>query len=189
VQVIIQQLQESRSKLEGLISQQQQLLIKAPFSGTIRDVEPSLHQDRWINKKLPLATIIRPYAAVIEGVMQESDLKRVNVQAPVKFIPDSPEENAILGFVIDIEEANLKVLDLESLASVYGGKVPSTLSQDNKLVPDRSFYRVRMRVSEVENLHVDQDRRGVVHIEAESESLLVRTYKLVASVLIRESGF
>lgn len=189
VQVIIQQLQESRSKLDGLISQQQQLVIKAPFSGTIRDVDPSLHQNRWINKKLPLATIIRPYAAVIEGVMQENDLKRVKLQAPVKFIPDSPEENAIWGFVSDIEEANLKILDLQSLASVYGGKVPSTLNQDNKIVPDRSVYRVRMRVSEVEKLRVDQDRRGVVHIEAESESLLVRAYKLVASVLIRESGF
>lgn len=189
VQVIIQQLQESRSKLDGLISQQQKLVIKAPFSGTIRDVDQSLHENRWINKKLPLATIIRPYATVIEGVMQEKDLKRVSTQATVKFIPDSPEENAIWGFVSDIEEANLKILDLESLASVYGGKVPSTLNQDNKIVPDRSVYRVRMAVSEVEKLRVDQDRRGVVHIEAESESLLVRAYKLVASVLIRESGF
>ncbi len=189
VQVIIQQLQESRSLLDSLNSKKQQLVIRAPFDGVIYDVDPSLHQGRWINVSLPLATIIQPSRPIIEGVVSEAELNRIILHSPAKFIPDDPQRKTIWGFVGDIEQANLKTMDLPALASVYGGTVPTNINEKNQIVPDRSMYRIRVDVSIVEKARVDQLLRGVVHIEGESESFLKRAYKLVVSVMIRESGF
>ena len=93
------------------------------------------------------------------------------------------------GFVREIEFANLHSLDMPSIASIYGGKVPVQMNDKGALVPDKSVYRIRFNVSAVENVKADQILRGVVHIQGDAESFLVRAYKLVASVFIRESGF
>jgi putative peptide zinc metalloprotease protein len=189
IQVIIQQLQESRSRLEGLYEKQAQFIIRAPIDGVIYDMEESLHKDRWINPKLPIATIVQPEKPAIEGVVSEADLSRINTHASARFIPDNPQLESIWAYVQDIELANLKTLNMPALASIYGGKVPVQFDDSQQLVPDKSVYRVRFTVSPVESIRVEQIVRGVVHIEGEAESFIERMYKIVASVLIRESGF
>ncbi len=189
VQVIIRQLQERRSELLGLYEEKEKLTIRAPFDGVVFDVEPALHSGRWINQSLPLATLIQPTQPVVEAVMFEKDLPRVSKQAQAMFIPDNPQLDSIWLYVKDVELANMKTLDLPALSSIYGGKVPSQFNQDNQLIPDKSLYRVRLGVSEVEQASVQQMLRGVVHIQGEAESFIKRFYKLVVSVLIRESGF
>ncbi len=189
IQVIIQQLQESRSKLNGLHEKQSQFIIRAPIDGVIYDMEESLHKDRWINPKLPIATIVQPENPAIEGVVSEANLARINTHASAKFIPDNPQLDSIWAYVQDIELANLKTLDAPALASTYGGKIPVQFNDEQQLVPDKSVYRVRFTISPVEHIRAEQIVRGVVHIQGESESFIERMYKIVASVLIRESGF
>jgi putative peptide zinc metalloprotease protein len=189
IQVIVQQLQESRSKLDGLYEKQSNFVIRAPIDGVIFDMEESLHKDRWINPKLPIATIVQPQNPMIEGVVTEAKLSRIKKQASAKFIPDNPQLKTIWTYVQDIELANLKVLDVPALASIYGGKVPVQFDNEQQLVPDKSVYKIRFTISPVEDINVDKIIRGVVHIDGESESFIERLYKIVASVLIRESGF
>ncbi len=189
IQVIVKQLQESRSKLDGLLEKRNQLIIRSPIDGYVFDMEESLHPNRWINESLPITTIILPSEPTIEGILTESDLERVKIHASAKFIPENPQLDSIWGFVNDVEHANLQTMDLPELASLYGGKIPSLIDKDNRLVPEKSVYRVRIKVSLVENVSVEQVLRGVVHIEGKAESFLKRVYKIVASVLVRESGF
>ncbi len=189
IQIIVKQLQENRSKLNGLLEKKNELVIRAPQSGTIYDVEESLHQGRWINKELPIVTIAEPIKAAFDGVVSESELSRIKLMASAKFIPDYPELNSIWGYVKEIEKANLHMLDMAELASIYGGKVPVQLDGSQKLVPDKSIYRVRFDMSLVEHALADKEIRGVVHVEGDPESYVSRAYKLVASVFVRESGF
>jgi putative peptide zinc metalloprotease protein len=189
IQIIIQQLQESHSKLEGLYEKQSQFIIRAPIDGVIYDMEESLHKDRWINPKLPIATIVQPENPTIEGIASEADLPRINTHASAKFIPDNPQLESIWAYVQDIELANLKSLNIPALASIYGGKVPVQFNDVQQLVPDKSVYRIRFTISPVEIIRAEQIVRGVVHIEGEAESFIERMYKIVVSVLIRESGF
>ena len=189
VQVIVQQLQESRSKLIGLEERKDKLTIRAPIEGVVFDLEDSLSNGRWINEELAIATIIQPESPSIEAVVSEFDLPRIDMQATVKFIPDNPQIPPIWGYVSDIEQANLMSLDLTVLASIYGGKVAVEKDKSGLLVPDKSVYRIRINISEVENVTSKQLLRGVVHVEGESESYFSRLYGLVVSVLIRESGF
>jgi putative peptide zinc metalloprotease protein len=189
IQVIIQQLQEARSKLNGLYEKKNELLIRAPISGVVYDLQESLHHGRWINETLPIATIIMPTKPTIEGVISEEDLARIHIQASAKFIPDNPQLKSTWAYVNEIEQANLHVLDIPMLASIYGGKVPVQYDESSQLVPDKSVYRVRFNISAVEHVGVDQILPGVVHIEGETQSFIKRAYKTVASVLLRESGF
>jgi putative peptide zinc metalloprotease protein len=189
IQVIMQQLQESRSKLDGLHEKQSQFIVRAPIDGVIYDMEDSLHKGRWINPTLTLATIVQPGKPAIVGVVSEADLSRINTQASAKFIPDNPQLKSIWAYVQDIEFSNLKVLDVPVLASIYGGKIPVQYDEKQQLVPDKSVYRVRLTVSPVEKIAVDKIIRGVVHIEGKAESFIERAYKIVVSVFIRESGF
>jgi putative peptide zinc metalloprotease protein len=189
IQIIVQQLQESRSKLNGLHAKKNQLTIRAPISGVIYDLEESLHHGRWINQSLNIATIVQPVNPTIEGVISESDLNRVRVHASAKFIPENPQLKKIWAYVQEIEQANLRILDIPVLASIYGGKVPVQYDASGHMVPDKSVYRVRFNISPVEDIEVEQIIRGVVHIKGETQSFIMRAYKIVASVLLRESGF
>lgn len=189
IQIIIQQLQETRSRLNGLNEKKNDLVIRAPISGVIYDLQESLHHGRWINETLPIATIIVPSEPTIEGVIAEDDIERVHIQASAKFIPDNPQLNSIWAYVSDIDLANLQAMDNPILASTYGGNVPVQHDESSQLVPDKSVYRVRFDISAVEDVEVDQIIRGVVHIEGETQSFIKRVYKSVASVLLRESSF
>ena len=189
IQIIIQQLQESRSKLNGLYEKKNELTIRAPISGVVYDMQESLHHGRWINETLPIATIIVSDKPTIEGVVSEEGLAWVHLQSSAKFIPENPQLNSIWTFVQEIEQANLQALDIPILASVFGGKVPVQYDESNQMVPDKSVYRVRFNISSVEDVSVEQVIRGVVHIEGETQSFINRAYKLVVSVLLKESGF
>jgi hypothetical protein len=85
--------------------------------------------------------------------------------------------------------ANLKILELPALGSIYGGKIPVHFNENQQLVPDKSAFKVRFSVSAVEDVKVNQVIRGVVHIQGEAESFIKRFYKVIVSVLVRESGF
>lgn len=189
IQVIVQQLQESRSKLKGLYEEQNKFIIRAPIDGIIFDLETSLLQGRWINPTLAIATVVQTDEPFFEGVVFEADLARIKLHATAKFIPDNAQLDTIWGYVADIEQSNLNSLQLPLLASIYGGQVPVQFNDEQQLVPEKSAYKVRFSVSPVEHIKVDKVVRGVVHIEGKAESFLKRFYKMVASILIRESGF
>jgi hypothetical protein len=136
-----------------------------------------------------LATIVQADKPIIEGIVTTADLSRIKGQASARFIPDNPRLEPVWAYVKDIELANLKVLDIPELASIYGGKVPVQFDKRQQLVPDKSAYKVRFSISQVEDVSVDKMIRGVVHVQGEAESYIERMYKKVASVFIRESGF
>ena len=189
IQVVLQQIQEQQSKLAGLYQQQDRLVIKAPISGVTRDLQESLHINRWINETLPLATIIDPSSSKIVGMVDESDLRRIAVHRETKFIPDDPARPSVWAYVHELEIANVRVMDLPTLASVNGGPVPVRADKTGNLIPEKSVYRVRITVSPVEKSLPDQEIKGVARIKGEARSIISRFYDTATAILIRESGF
>ena len=189
IQIILQQLEELNSKLEGLYKEQQQLVIRAPASGVIVDLADSLHDNRWINETLPLAYIITPHTAVIRGMLSETELTRIHVAKKAVFIPDDPARGKINAWVKDIELANTRYLDIPYISSVYGGDIAVQMDDDNNPVPENSVYQVRLIMDEQLKNIPTSVIRGIVHIEGEARSFAKRIYDIGASVIIRESGF
>jgi hypothetical protein len=74
------------------------------------------------------------------------------------------------------------------LASIYGGDVPVVPSQDGTLKTHETLYKVILKPDD-NGTTLKSITRGTLKLVAKRESILKRTWRLVTSVLIRESSF
>ena len=188
MQVVLEQLQELQSRLNGLYEQKDELTVRAPIDGKIVDLQNDLHPGRWINEKLRLAHVVGLDQLMLQGVIEGKELSQVGVDQDAIFIPDEPELDTIKARVIEIDNANMQVLDILYFASIYGGEVAVRKDKDKRLVPENSIYRIRFMPLHIDE-YIPRVVRGEIHIDGKPRSFAFRTYDLIASVLIRESGF
>ncbi len=87
----------------------------------------------------------------------------------------------------EIDPAGITTLDEPYLASIHGGPV-AVHQQQNQLIPNESYYRVRLLLQE-QSPHFNQVTKGTVQIKGEPRSLLEQAWLTVSAVVIRESGF
>ena len=99
-QVLLQQLQELNSKLSGLYNLREKQTIRAPFSGIIVDIARNLHEGRWVNETLTLATVIQPEKSEIVGIIDGNNLDRIAVNQTAVFYPDEAELDEIEAGVV-----------------------------------------------------------------------------------------
>ena len=188
MQVVLEQLQELQSRLDGLYEQKDDLTVRAPIDGKIVDLQKDLHPGRWINEKLRVAHVVGLDQMMLQGVIEGKNLSQVGVDQDAIFIPDEPELDTIEARVVEIDNANMQVLDILYFASIYGGEVAVREDKDKRLVPEKSIYRIRFMPLHIDE-YIPRVVRGEIHIDGKPRSFAFRTYDLIASVLIRESGF
>ncbi len=186
--VSLQQLASQSSKLSGLLKRQQNLVLRAPMSGRVTDVADSLQVGRWIDRKLSVAFIVNPQAAQVEGLVTETELGRLAVGQTAWFYPDDAGIAPVQSEVVNIQDADVKVLDVPYLASAHGGDIAVRANEKKELVPESAVYRVRL-ATRGDQASPGKVLRGVVHVRGQARSLARRAYDVVAAVLIRESGF
>lgn len=188
IQVVLEQLQELQSRLDGLYEMREELVVRAPIDGDLVDLIDNLHPGRWINTELQIAQIARLNEFSLNGVIEGRKLAQVKIQQEATFIPDEPEIDTIKARVAEIEDANMQAMDTLYLASTYGGPVAVRKDDEDELVPEKSLYRIKFDILD-EGVAMPRVVRGEVHIAGEAKSFAFRTYDLIATVLVRESGF
>ncbi len=188
IQVVLEQLQELQSRMNGLYKLRDELVVRAPIDGRIVDLNDKLHPGRWINGDLQIAQVAQLDEFSLNGVIEGRKLSQVKIDQDAVFIPDEPELDTIRASVKEIENANIQVLDSLYFASSYGGPIAVREDDDNELVPEESLYRIKFRILE-DNVMLPRVIRGEVHIAGDAKSFAFRTYDLIATVLVRESGF
>jgi len=186
--VLNEALNTERSKYQGLLEMQDNLALKAPFSGIVVDVQSSLHPERWINEQLPLARIIQPDNLELVAMTPETELSRLQVGQPATFIPDDPSRPIEQANITDIRHVDEATLAIPYLASVFGGNIPVREDADGNLLPETAMYRVTL-TPQGNQFFDNQVIKGIVHIQGNPRSLLERIRNFVMSVLIREMGF
>ncbi|GJL51697.1 MAG: hypothetical protein NPIRA01_29240 [Nitrospirales bacterium] len=186
--VLNEALNTERSKYQGLLEMQDNLALKAPFSGIVVDVQSSLHPERWINEQLPLARIIQPDNLELVAMTPETELSRLQVGQPATFIPDDPSRPIEQANITDIRHVDEATLAIPYLASVFGGSIPVREDADGNLLPETAMYRVTLTL-QGDKFFDNQVIKGIVHIQGNPRSLLERIRNFVMSVLIREMGF
>ena len=186
-QVVMQQLATESSRQRGLRKKRDNLVIRAPLTGVVMDVAESLDRGRWIDAQLPIALIVDPKTVELKGVVAETDVARLALHQSATFYSDDPTRGPLDARIIEIGETDVQEVDWPYLASVYGGSVAVRYGAEGQLQPESSLYRVRLEMPGA--ALPPQVVRGVVHVKAEPQSFAKRGYDLVASVLIRESGF
>ena len=186
--VLLQRLQELESKLNGLFEMQDELTIRAPMPGTLVDIASNLHKGRWINEELPLVRVIEKKSVELTGIITGNNLGRIEVGQNAVFLPAEAELDEIRAQIVEIEDANVRSIENLYLTSLYGGDIAVRQDKNGKLVPEKSSYRVKL--FPVEQVYpIDKVVKGQLYISGKPQSFISYAYDVVASVLVRESGF
>ena len=183
-----EQLISAQSELAGLMKEYGRLNRKAPFSGVIADVDPDLFLGEWVSKSSPLVTLIDGNNWVVDCYVEEADLRRLDLGNWGRFIPDAPGVGGVGLSVISIDKDATRILTEGTLSSVAGGEV-LVRPQNNKLVPEHSIYRVRLKVDGHPDKLSTGYIRGRVVILAWPKSTLGDIIRGGLATFVREAGF
>ncbi|NIF86048.1 HlyD family efflux transporter periplasmic adaptor subunit [Comamonas sp. Tr-654] len=197
------ELQAAEDRLAVLERQHSQLRLLAPFSGVLVDIANPMTEGEWLGSGEWLGTLAAPESRMVEAYVPESDLKRLKIGSPARFLPENPLLPAWHLKVAEISAtATRRLRAVPELASPLGGGIaavrapPSSLAgtspeENSDWMPEQAVYRVLLQPSSG-SLPADsktQAIRGMALLEGEPESLLHRTWRQVSAVLVRESGF
>jgi putative peptide zinc metalloprotease protein len=162
---------------------QSRLLVRAPISGWVRDISPTLLAGQWLGQREPLMTVLEP-GSVIEAYVAEEDLPGLDAGGPARFVPEGTRISR-QSRILEVDRSAARSLPDPALAIQFGGAIPARFT-DRALVPELAFYRVRLAMADDHAIDVMQ--RGEVHLDGERRSLLGRVLRAVATVVIREWG-
>ena len=186
--ILKEQIISAKNELDGLFKESEKLNRKAPFAGVIADVDPDLFLGEWVPKSFALVTLINDKEWVVDCYVEEADLRRLDMGNWGRFIPDAPGLMGLGLSVISIEKDATRLLTEGSLSSVAGGEI-LVRQQNNKLIPERAIYRVRLKVdghpSKISTGYI----RGRVVILAWPKSILGDVIRNGLAVFIKEAGF
>ena len=180
--VIREQLATAMAERMSLGAETARLTIIAAASGTVVDLLPDLHRGDWLSPREQLATIRGDGGSVIDAYVKESDLSRIKVGDAATFYSDAAEQPPLRR---SIDMTATLLLTEPELASPYGGGI-AVRSKKSGLAPEGAVYRVRL---EAHGRSVpDAQLRGAWQISGQSETLVGKTARSVAAVVMRESG-
>lgn len=187
--VLANELSEVDEELRGLERVSEKLIIRAPFTGIVADIDPELHGGLWINPKTPMAVLQTRKTPRIRGYVGEQSVFRLQPGASAKFIPDNRELPIVNAKVGKIAEASTEQLDTPYLALPYGGTIAIEEAKKNELRPIEASYFVAMVLADEANIpSLRKAVRGVSIITGAPESFYARVKKQVLKILVREMG-
>lgn len=183
-----EQLVSAQSELNGLINEYERLNRKAPFSGVIVDVDPDLFLGEWVSKSSAVVTLIDGENWIVDCFVDEADLRRLDIGNWGRFIPDAPGVHSVGLSVVSIDKDSTRALTEGVLSSLAGGEI-LVRQQANKLVPEHSIYRVRLKVDGHPSRLSTGYIRGRVVILAWPKSILGDLIRGGLATFVREAGF
>lgn len=186
--VLQNELNEVREKISGLKRVEEQLTVRAPFTGLLTDMDPELHEGIWINPKTALALLQEEGGSRIKGYVSERNIFRISLEAPVTFVPDNPELPKIEALVLDIATAASDELDEPYLALPFGGEIAVEEASTEVLKPTEARYALAISPSDKGKTRPQMAVRGVSIIDGEPQSFYARAKRQVLKVLVREMG-
>jgi len=196
------ELEAAENRLSVLVRQQQQLTLTAPFTGVLMDLAAPLAQGEWLASGEWLGTLANPDAWLVEAYIAESDLQRLQIGNPARFLPENPHQSAWEMRVLEVSAtATRRLRSAPELASPHGGGIAAVRAppsqrgnspdEEGDWMPEQAVYRVLLEpvAAMTTTAARQQVVRGTALIEGDSESFLRRAWRQISAVLVRESGF
>jgi putative peptide zinc metalloprotease protein len=187
LRVLENEVTSAARRLDVLRRQEEDLILRSPHDGVIRDLNPDLLVGQWISPKAPLFRVLNPAEIEIRGYAEEPDLRRLRTGAQGRFLPDDVTRPSVPVILTEIGATAVETLDLPTLASLHEGPVQVVPERSERaLKPLLSLYAVTLHP---EGAHApEQEVRGQVRLDGLAESMVARVVRRVFGVLIRESG-
>jgi putative peptide zinc metalloprotease protein len=187
VGVLEQRLAEAVAEYRGLAARRERLLLRAPQAGQVRDLLPQLTTGRWVSTQTPLVRIVEG-GTRMRGYLEENALWRIAPGDRGRFIADDPMRSSLAVELLDVDTNGVAYLDQEALSSDHHGPIAVRRDENNRPTPVQAQYGVRLQV--IDDVPTPtQPLRGVAVLQGRSESLVGATWRRLAALGVRESGF
>jgi putative peptide zinc metalloprotease protein len=165
---------------------------KAPYAGTLRDLDPDLREGQWLARKERLALLVKEGTPwVVETWLDEEAVQRIRPGDGAMFINDGADAASLPLRVQAVDRDASRVLARPELAAQAGGHLMAR-EKNGQLVPERAVYRVTLELQQGETLPAALSRqtvRGHITIHARAEAPGLRYVRQASAVLVREFGF
>ena len=184
-EIILSEIESKKEELDGLKDELERLTIRAPFAGTVRDIDPKLAKGQWTNHERPIVSVVAPQTFEATGYVDEDDLWRVEVGQDALFVPEDIQLSKQKGSLVEVARAGAQALEYPYLSSTYGGAIASETEEDGQIRPRSGYYLVRIAMNGKAPQHV---ARGTVHVTGKPESIAASAWRRILQVLVRESG-
>jgi len=189
--VLEERLQRVSRKLQGLDASMQKLTIIADINGVVVRLPVATHTGAWIGQDQALLHIVDPQAPMlVSAAIDEHSVIRMAPGAKAKFVPENLQLSTTSATLESIAPTAVESLSSPYLSSHFGGPINATLDASDNHIVNESVFMAKLGLAA--QARGEQLRwgvhRGVVHIEAQSESLLRRAFTRVLGVFIREAS-
>ena len=187
------EIETGNKELEGLITQRDQLQIRAPFAGIIKDLDRSLHAGQWISSDQMLGLIVDDAQPAMTGYVREQDIARISEGEVGVFYPDFSPFRRYGVRLVQVEESSTTEIYWPELASVHNGPLPSERDRGGgvRALPRYPLYSAKFALdTDSHNGNLPPFVvRGTIRLKASRTNTLNLLIKRTISVVIRESGF
>ncbi|PWD62390.1 HlyD family efflux transporter periplasmic adaptor subunit [Pectobacterium parmentieri] len=188
-QRVKQEHEAALQKLQVLQRQSEQLTVRAPIDGVVADMATPLEAGEWLGQGEWLAVVTKPTGGLVEAFVSEKDWQRLSTGAKGTFYLQDVSRSSLPLTIVEIASTATRDLNAApELASVYGGDIATLSDAQRKLHPEQAVYRVLLSLPADYRIQ-PQVLRGTVVMDGEAQSLLIRGWKVVSAVLIRELSF
>lgn len=187
-QILNKRMQGDSGILRDINEEESKLWLRAPFDGTVVYHNEDIMAGSWVSPREWVASVADLTRNRVDVYLEEQYLKRIVVGGKGRFIPDAVEFGAFSCTIAEIDQVSTASLDDPSLASFYGGPIPTQPDTNHELVPLVPRYRVRLdncSPKQVPPIRL----RGVAHLDASRQSPALELLRHAWISLVRESGF
>lgn len=177
-----------RQILAALMDEIAGLVIRAPATGVLRDVDTSLKAGLWLPSSAGIGYVVGDGDLQTVGFAPGEALARLDQTKDAVFIPDDPAQPNLHVIVKSIASVATSELSEGYLSSQFGGEIPTDPGENGALKPRGAVYQILGVVAPQSADGFDSDRikRGVLRLTAKSESLAEGLYRHAAQIFIRE---
>jgi putative peptide zinc metalloprotease protein len=166
----------------------QRLRLVARITGTVRDLDTTLHAGSWVSSETRLATLVdegRKWR--VEALVSEADRLRVTVGSTAKvYLKGYPQR--LTGQVVTIDHATVQHLPNLALAKNHGGPIAlNPSSAPKELRPAGAWYRVLIEGDGGE-LRQPGQRDVRVQLNGKRQSLASQWIDSILLTLLQQTG-
>lgn len=184
-------IENARKELEGHETQKARLIVTAPFDGTMRDLEPYIHEGIWLHPGTQLGVVIGPEKMTLSGYVSEQDAGRLAKDAKGWFYSELSPFSRVPVALARVEETDTTDIFWPELSSVFGGALPAERSRESGTIRPLArypIYAAQFRLTGETQMPA-YTTPGTVVLEAAPVSYASVLAQRFMSLVMRESGF
>lgn len=184
--VLQRELAAERGALAGFERRSAHLILRAPISGVVADLDGQVHRGRWLGGAEVIARIVTTRDYDVQAFVRENDVERIAPGALARFVPDDPVLASRVAKLTEASASAIQHMDQPILASTQGGPVAVKEDASKSLRPRQALYRLRLIAAPGPGLL--HPVRGTVHIDARAQSVLGQLFGSVARTVRAEAS-